>query len=121
SPLPWIRNEELILLRAEANLGLGNKAEALKDINVVRTRSGGLDALSDTYSGDLLTELLYNKRYSLAVEGGHRWLDMRHYNKLTLLPTDRAGDKRFTALPIPDEECLPRSPRPDGCTIPTGF
>jgi starch-binding outer membrane protein, SusD/RagB family len=121
SPLPIIRNEELILLRAEANIGLGNKAAAIADLNVIRTRSGGLAPLPADYSGDLLTELLYNKRYSLAWEGGHRWLDLRHYGKLADLPVDRTGDKRFTAIPIPDEECLPRTPRPAGCTIPVGF
>jgi len=42
SPIPIIRNEELILLRAEARLATGDKAGAISDLNVVRTVSGGL-------------------------------------------------------------------------------
>src|SRR6185503_3351714 len=34
TPLPIIRNEELILLRAEANLALGNTSAAITDINL---------------------------------------------------------------------------------------
>src|SRR6185436_15501017 len=43
--IPYIRNEELILLRAEANIGLGTPAgrtAALADLNLIRTVSGGL-------------------------------------------------------------------------------
>ena len=39
APLPMLRNEELILLRAEANIGLGNGAAALTDINFIRATS----------------------------------------------------------------------------------
>lgn len=41
---PLIKNEELILLRAEANIGLDNLAAAVPDIDLVRTTSGGLPA-----------------------------------------------------------------------------
>src|SRR5207244_453089 len=54
-PIPIIKNEELILLRAEAELGCtgvfpaiactGNRANALAYINVIRVKSGGLAAL----------------------------------------------------------------------------
>ena len=33
APIPIIKNEELILLRAEANIGLGNRAAAIQDLN----------------------------------------------------------------------------------------
>jgi hypothetical protein len=46
SPVPIIRNEELLLLRAEANLESGNQPAALTDINAVRTISGGLAPLA---------------------------------------------------------------------------
>ncbi|HSL70965.1 MAG TPA: hypothetical protein VK864_12035, partial [Longimicrobiales bacterium] len=36
APMAIIRNEELILLRAEANIGLGNAAAALADLNFIR-------------------------------------------------------------------------------------
>src|SRR5207248_6922485 len=42
APVAIIRNEELILLRAEANIGLGNIQAAADDINFIRVTSGGL-------------------------------------------------------------------------------
>ncbi|MGH9205738.1 MAG: RagB/SusD family nutrient uptake outer membrane protein, partial [Acidimicrobiales bacterium] len=45
-PVPIIRNEELILLRAEANIGLGNLGPAVTDINLIRQTSGNLPAYS---------------------------------------------------------------------------
>ena len=113
SPIPLIKNEELILLRAEANIGLNDLAPAVDDINIVRTTSG----LLAPYVGvvdqpSLLTELLYNKRYSLLYEGGHSWIDFRRYGRLADLATnERAGpppDVLFTTLPIPTAEVLPR-------------
>lgn len=113
SPIPLIKNEELILLRAEANIGLSNLGPAVTDIDLVRTTSGGLP----TYAGavdqaSLLTELLYNKRYSLLFEGGHSWVDYRRYGRLADLATnERSGpppDVLFSTLPIPTAEVLPR-------------
>jgi len=110
SPVAIIRNEELILLRAEANLGLGNLAQALTDINFIRINSGGLPAYSGPVTAAaLLDELLYNKRYSLLWEGGNSWIDFRHYGKLTNLPRMVTGGKFFLKMPFPNNECLARS------------
>ena len=123
SPVPIIRNEELILLRAEANLGLGNLATAVTDLNTIRTRAGGLAAYSGAVTATALqTELLYNKRYSLMWEGGHSWIDFRHYNRLTDLPRQVTGGKFFTKMPFPNNECLAREPQPaSGCTAEPGI
>jgi len=121
APIPLIRNEELILLRAEANLGLGNTALAIQDLNVVRTTAGGLPPLPTTFSGDLLGELLYDKRYSLIWEGGHTWIDMRHYGRLDRIPVRAADPRLFPAMPIPVAECQPRNPQPTGCGIVSGI
>src|SRR5690606_23293781 len=89
--IPALRNEELILMRAEANLGLGNKQAAIDDINISRTRAGGLEPTTLTAassSDDILTELLYNRTMSLIFEGGVRWIDARKYNRLDQLPRD---------------------------------
>ena len=107
APVPIIRNEELILLRAEANIGLGNLPEALADINFVRVNSGGLEPL--LLPGEAtITELLQQRRYSLLFEGGHRWIDMRRYDRLDELPLDRPSHQRNAAFPIPEAECLAR-------------
>ncbi|MBZ4420022.1 RagB/SusD family nutrient uptake outer membrane protein [Myxococcus sp. RHSTA-1-4] len=105
SQVPIIRNEELILLRAEANIGLGNIGAAADDINYIRTRSGRLAARTDITAENALDELLKQKRYSLLFEGGHRWIDLRRYNRLDTLPRELdpsfAPHERF---PIPAVE-----------------
>lgn len=128
APIAIIRNEELLLLRAEANLRLGNPQLALDDINFVRDESGGLPAIDfaadwDTRTADeRIDELLYNRRYSLMFEG-HRWIDMRRYDRLTDLPID-AGTTfvRFSRFPFPVRECDARVPSPSqGCSQEVGF
>jgi len=116
SPIPLIKNEELLLLRAEANINLSNLAAAVSDIDSVRVRSGGLAplvALVDQPSA--INELLYNRLFSLLYEGGHRWIDLRRYGRLALsptgdLPASRTGGAEvvFTTYPIPRDEVLPR-------------
>ena len=115
SPLGVIRNEELILLRAEARLATGDKAGAIADLNVVRVNSGGLPASTLTAGSpdtEILTGILYEKRYSLYLEG-HRWVDARRYNRLSSLPLDIASgpNKNFHAkvIPVPQGECLVRA------------
>jgi hypothetical protein len=100
-PIPIIRNEELILLRAEANIGLGNYSAAEADLNIVRSEAG-LAPYSGTDANNALDRLLYEKRYSLFLEG-HRLIDMRHYGRLDQLPLDRAGDAIVT-FPLPETE-----------------
>jgi starch-binding outer membrane protein, SusD/RagB family len=107
--VPVIRNEELILLRAEANIGLNNLAAALPDINYVRVNSGGLAPLGAFASqADALTALLYEKRYSLLWEG-HRWFDVRRWGRLTSLPLDLPTHFRTKVMPVPQAECLFRA------------
>jgi hypothetical protein len=113
SPIPIIKNEELILLRAEANIGSNNLGPVVPDIDLVRTASGGLPAYSGPVDqSSLLAELLYNKRYSLMFEGGHSWVDYRRYGLTsTLAGFDRPGpppDVIFSTLPIPTAELQPR-------------
>ena len=107
APLPWITNDELLLLRAEANDALGNDAEALADVNAVRTASGGLDALA-AFSGNPQDEILYNKLMSLLWEGGFHYLDMRQYDRLAELPRAAANHGVYPGFPYPQNECLAR-------------
>jgi hypothetical protein len=101
-PFPIIRNEELLLLRAEANIHLGALNDAEDDINVVRAAAGlGEVVLSNV--DDAIDQMLHERRYSLAFEG-HRWVDLRRYGRLGTLPLDRAGDNVVTQMPIPANE-----------------
>lgn len=104
APIPIIRNEELILLRAEANIGLNQLAAAETDINLIRELAGNLPPVSLTDQAQALDQLLYEKRYSLFFEGGHRWIDMRRYDKLDELPLDLPGHVVHEQYPIPGDE-----------------
>lgn len=66
-PLPIIRNEELLLLRAEANIGRGNLVPAETGINTVRA-AAGLTPITLT-AANAIDRLLYERRYSLFMEG----------------------------------------------------
>lgn len=105
-----IRNEELLLLRAEGLLATGDKAGALAIINSIRVNSGGLapsTLTSASPDADVLTELLLQKRYSTLLEG-LRWVDMRRYNRLGQLPLDASNHFVAKVQPIPQAECLVR-------------
>ena len=117
SGIPLIKNEELLLLRAEASINLADLATALGDINVVRQNSGGLPALgafADQTAA--IDELLYNRLFSLLYEGGHRWIDLRRYGRLALAPTGDlplsvvggGAESVFQTFPIPRDEVLAR-------------
>lgn len=107
-PVAIIRNEELILLRAEANYNLENYIDAANDINFIREESGGLDQRNDLDANNMLDELLYNKRYSLYMEGGHRWLDLRRYDLLNRIPLEIPDAVVHVRFPIPLNECESR-------------
>jgi hypothetical protein len=105
-----IRNEELILLRAEARWFTGDRLNAIADINFIRTNSGGLAASALTIASTdqaFITELLQQRRYSLLFEG-HRWVDHRRFNRLAQLPLDAANHWVAKVQPVPQGECLIR-------------
>jgi hypothetical protein len=110
SPIPIIRNEDLILMRAETRWFTGDKVGAMADLNYVRTNSGGLAPVATPATdAGFVDLLLYERRYSLLYEGGHRWMDLRRFNRLsTLVNYPRTGDKSITYFPVPFTECLAR-------------
>jgi hypothetical protein len=120
TPMAIIRNEELILIRAEARWFTGAKQAALDDINFLRVNSGGLAPTTLTTGAtddQFITELLYNRRYSLFFEFGHRWWDMRRFNRLASLDKALPTHKLFPYVPYPADECLARNPQPaNACT-----
>jgi hypothetical protein len=124
-PTPILKNEELILLRAEANYQLGNTTAALADINFIRVNSGGLAPVTAATVGDMVTEILYNRTYSLLFEQGTRWVDARRYNRLAQLPkvnTGSIGELIFPWVMFPDAECAQRKQQPaQACTQVTGM
>ena len=87
-------------------------------LDLIRTTSGGLAPYSGPVTQQaLIDELLYNRRYSLLFEGGHRWIDLRRFGRLDELPMDLPAHNIQSRFPYPEAECLARVPAPtEGCT-----
>lgn len=105
SPMPFIRNEELLLIYAEANIQLGgaNLDDAVDAINIIR-EAWGLDPYSGAVEQAALTdEMLNQRRYSLWGEG-HRWVDMRRYDRLDEIDTSADGGSVATQIGRPQGE-----------------
>jgi hypothetical protein len=103
APMGILRDEELVLLRAQAYNEAGQLANAILDINDVRTNYG-LAPVAPADKASATTAILYEKRYSLLFEGAQRLDDLREYGLLTLLPKETATDPYNAALPLPRGE-----------------
>jgi hypothetical protein len=103
APIPIIRNEELILIYAEANAQNNDLADAATAINTIRTGHNLGNYAGAITQPALLTEMLNQRRFSLFCEG-HRWVDMRRYNLLAQLPIDRPNDDVWVEFPLPGLE-----------------
>ncbi|MBT8323958.1 MAG: RagB/SusD family nutrient uptake outer membrane protein, partial [Winogradskyella sp.] len=100
SPIDMVRNEELILVYAEASILASNLQDAEDALNIIRD-SASLPPYSGAQTAaELTTEMLKQRRYSLWCEN-HRMFDLRRYNLSSTLPIDRTGDQIFNTLPIP--------------------
>ena len=96
-----VRLAEVYLIRAEARARQSKLVESLADINVIRKRAGLLDEVAVTEAG-LINAIEKERRIELAFEG-HRWFDIRRYNKLASVGITQS----FRALwPIPQREVL---------------
>ncbi len=104
-PIPIVRNAELLLIRAEANIWEGNFGDAIDDLNVIRTAAGLSEYDGPETQEALLDEMLTQRRYELYGEG-HRWVDVRRYERLDTLPIDREEDTVWAQFPIPASENL---------------
>lgn len=103
APVPMIRNEELLLIYAEANIGVDN-TESVRAIDAVRTAAGLAEWSGDREDNDaVLEEVVKQRRYGLFGEG-HRWIDMRRLGRLGDIPLDRAGDVVHEQFPRPVTE-----------------
>jgi hypothetical protein len=112
--IPIVRLAEMYLIRAEADARAGNTAQALRDVNTVRVRSGATP-LSTVTTEDVLQE----RQLELAFEG-FRIHDLHRTNGIVIqavaavpatsttpaepaVPAVLASDPRFV-LPIPQRE-----------------
>ena len=118
-PIPVLKFSELILLRAQVKIELGDLSGATADINVVRSLDGGLPAIAvPATKADAISAVLYEKRYSLLGESAQRLVDLRSYNRLnaTFLKKELPGDVFQAILPIPKRELDARGVTSLTCT-----
>jgi starch-binding outer membrane protein, SusD/RagB family len=119
SPISIITNKELLLMKAEVLWGQGDYPGALALSNFVRVNDGGLTAKTTTdfgsdLQGNLLNEILKQKRYSLLWQSADRLVDSRLFGKLngSAPPAGVGQERSFDPLqnfPIPFNESSARS------------
>ena len=119
TPIPTIRNEDLVLLRAEAEWFTGATAAALADLASVRAGSGAtrggtavVKFVTPAVDSEFVAELLLQRTLSLYQEA-QRFPDYRRFGKLAALAT-LAQDvgQGFTVAPysvLPSQECDARA------------
>ncbi|HKE13465.1 MAG TPA: RagB/SusD family nutrient uptake outer membrane protein [Kofleriaceae bacterium] len=117
SRVPIIRNEELLLFRAEAEIETGDLAAAKADIDLNRSISGALPALADGLDElGMLKALIKERRYALLFEG-RRLVDARRLNArmIELSPAEElADDGTWISAEIP----LDTGSDPEGNPVP---
>lgn len=113
-PIPIIKAEELVLLRAEAEwfATVPNRTQAINDLNFVRVNSGGLPPSTATAASSDSTftaALLYEREFSLLWEQGTTWIDARRFKVLNTIPVGVKSGNVPTLMPIPAAECSARN------------
>lgn len=111
APLGILRDEELVLLRAQAYIEAGNLEAARADLNSVRTYYGLAPYGAFASKSAAIDAVLYEKRYSLLYEGPQRWVDLREYGRLnaTYLRKETSTDPFNAAFPLPRGELNARN------------
>ncbi len=109
-PLPILKNEELLLLRAQAEIGKGDLVGATSDINAVHTKYGNAPYPLFLSAKEAIDAVLYEKRYSLLFEGPQRLVDLRTYGRLNAAnyKPELPGDVYTSTLGVPLNEAAAR-------------
>ncbi|MFV8351737.1 RagB/SusD family nutrient uptake outer membrane protein [Flavobacterium sp. XS2P14] len=108
---------EMYLIRAEARAHSGDLIGAKEDLNTIRHTAG----LADTPAGtqdEILDAILQERRLELFTEFGHRFFDLKRFNRIQpVLSIIKPGwDSHDVLFPIPEAELnlnpnlLPQNP-----------
>jgi hypothetical protein len=102
-PVVIIKNEELILIAAEVAAQQNNLANAKKYVDIIRVANGLTPVAAFTTQSQAIDAILKERLYSLWYEG-HRWIDMRRYDKIAQIVIPVTGMKVYTQLEKPVAE-----------------
>ena len=106
-----LRLAEQYLIRAEANVHLGDLQNAIADIDKIRGRAE-IALISESYpqinQSELMETILEERRKEFFAEWGHRWFDLKRLRKSFVLSQKPNTDWQETDIwfPIPANERL---------------
>ncbi|SEM22134.1 SusD family protein [bacterium A37T11] len=103
-----LRLAEQYLIRAEARLHLNDISGARDDLNAIRVQHGGLEPLT-TDDPEVLMAAVEKERFiEFFYEWGHRWFDLKRWNKAdaVLSPLKPLWKPTAVWYPIPEKELL---------------
>ncbi len=110
-PIPLLKDEELVLLRAQAYIEANQFANALLDINAVHQTYNATPVVPFATVAAGRSAVLFEKRLSLLFEGPQRLVDLRAYGLLNAahFAAELPSDPYNTAFPIPRAELNARN------------
>jgi len=101
-----IRLAEMHLIRAEANLRVGNIDQALEDLNIIRKRAG-LSEIESENPTEISQAIITERRHEFFTELGHRWFDLKRVELADETLNYKPGwDDTDVLLPIPESELV---------------
>jgi hypothetical protein len=111
------RLSEMYLIRAEARAQSGDLSGAKEDLNVIRSNAGLSNTTAMTQV-EILDAILKERRLELFTEFGHRFFDLKRFNKIQIVLSEvKSGwDASDILFPIPEAELnlnpnlLPQNP-----------
>lgn len=101
------RLAEIYLMRAEAYIQSGQTDQGLDDLNTIRQRAG-LENRVATSVETAMQYLMDERRHELFDEHGHRFFDLKRWNKLdqVLSGVKSNWQTTYKNLPLPEKELL---------------
>ncbi|HEX6430809.1 MAG TPA: RagB/SusD family nutrient uptake outer membrane protein [Niastella sp.] len=114
-----LRLAEQYLVRAEALVRQNKLAEAIADINSIRTRAG-LPALATNTSSEFCFQAIeQERRTELFAEWGHRWFDLKRTQRANAVFSAAKGNKwqatdQLYPIPFSELEADPNLEQNDG-------
>lgn len=113
-----LRYADMLLLRAEATIHLGDLSGGLADLNAVRVRAG-LAAIEAGEAEELLEAVLNERRWELFGEWGNRWFDLKRTGRVdgvmsNLKPATWQSTDQLWPIPIGELNLNPNLTQNEG-------